>query len=484
MNRLFNKQRESYSMKHLKILYLEDTPTDVELVKRELTKSKIDFEMQAVKSKEEYINSLNEFLPDVVLSDHSLPNLNSLEALKLSKTNNHYTPVILITSTIPEEYAIEIMKAGASDYILKDRLQRLPSAILNAVETKQLEIEKQKYLDEVIESEALMKEIEYLANIGSWETNLIKGTSKWSDEIYNILGVKPAELQPSFENYFNFLHSDDRIYVEKTIKNAIQNLNALELNYRITDKYNNEKHVWSEFIIERDEENKPVLVTGFIQDVSERKLSEQTLKDSESRFREFFENAPEAILIADAGNNVVIDFNKNALSLFKINRADLLEAKLSELSFDFRSFDNYDEIKTWDQISSIFEDADSSFECKCRDGSGDEIYCDVRFTLLPGSTNKLIRASFVDITKRKKIEFERDMMTSNLINRNKHLEEITNVVNNNLQTPASNIKKICTELKKLNLNSDSQNLLQELISSVNGLDDEIHNLNNLIKFDS
>ena len=296
--------------------------------------------------------------------------------------------------------------------------------------------------------------------------------------------MKPREIEPSFENFYNFIHSDDRIYVEKTIKNAIDNLNALELNYRISDKKNNVKYIWSEFIFDRDEDNKPVLITGFIQDVSERKLSEQILKDSESRFREFFDNAPEAILITDAGDNVIIDYNKNALALFKIGRTALLEAKLSELSFDFHSFDNLDEIKTWNQIVSILESADSSFECKCRDGSGDEIYCDVRFALLPGSTNKIIRTSFVDITKRKKIEFERDMMTSNLINRNKHIEEITNVVNNNLQTPASNIKKICAELKKLNLNSDSQNLLNKLIATVKGLDEEIHNLNTLIKFDS
>ncbi len=78
-------------------------------------------------------------------------------------------------------------------------------------------------------------------------------------------------------------------YIEKTIKNAIENLNAIELNYRIVDKNNNVKYIWSEFMIDRDEENKPILVTGFIQDVSERKKYEDSLKESELRFREFFE---------------------------------------------------------------------------------------------------------------------------------------------------------------------------------------------------
>ena len=74
-------------------------------------------------------------------------------------------------------------------------------------------------------------------------------------------------------------------------------MNAIELNYRIVDKKNNVKYIWSEFMIDRDEENKVEVVTGFIQDVSERRKYEDSIKESELRFREFFNNAPEAILI-------------------------------------------------------------------------------------------------------------------------------------------------------------------------------------------
>ncbi len=383
-------------MNKLKILYLEDLQTDVELVKRELIKNKIDFEMRVVEDRNDYIKSLSEYTPDIVLSDHSLPDLNSLDALKLSKKNNSFTPVILITSTIPEEHVIEIMKEGASDYILKDRLQRLPSAIINAIERKQLERERQKYLDEVIESEALMKEIEYLAHIGSWESNLKKGTTKWSDEIFLILGIKPGEIEPSFENYFNFLHSDDRLYVEKTIKNAIENLNALELNYRISDKNNNVKYIWSEFMIDRDEDNKPFMVTGFIQDVSERKQYEDSLKESELRYREFFENAPEAILIVNSDTSLINDCNKSAIKLFNYNRDELSKKKISDLDLSFIRAENNSKKKSFAEILSTVEGGDNSFTCIYKSEKGDTIHCEARFVKLFSSKEKLIRVSLFD----------------------------------------------------------------------------------------
>ncbi len=468
-------------MNNIKILYLEDLPTDVELVKRELTKNNIDYEIRVVENRNDFTKSLIEFTPDIVLSDHSLPDLNSLDALKLAKKNNSFIPVILITSTIPEEYAIEIMKEGASDYILKDRMQRLPAAILNAIETKRIERERQKYLDEVIESEALMKEIEYLANVGSWESNFKNGTTKWSDEIYLILGVKPGEFEASFENYFNFLYSDDRIIIEKTIKNAIENLNAIELNYKIVDKNNNEKFIWSEFMIDRDENNKPVLVTGFIQDVSERKQNEQSLKESELRFREFFEYAPEANLIINIDTELIIDFNRSALKLFKYNREDFLNINLEKLSSSFNHIGNDEEKKSWGEIAGTIESGDNHLECTCIDAKGDTIYCEVRFAKLNNSKGNLIRASFIDITKRKVAEFERDMITSNLIQRNKELEQLNDMISHKLCKPVSNIKDIIKKLKGLNINSGSKETLEKLFISVKNLDVVMLELNNLIK---
>ncbi|HWC53003.1 MAG TPA: response regulator, partial [Chitinophagaceae bacterium] len=128
----------------LKILHLEDLQDDAELIRREMVKAGINCEVHLVENKKEFIKELNRFMPDIILSDHSLAAFDSLEALSLVKQMGIEAPFILVTATVSEEYAVSIIREGAADYILKDRLQRLPSAVLNAIKKHRLELEKKK----------------------------------------------------------------------------------------------------------------------------------------------------------------------------------------------------------------------------------------------------------------------------------------------------------------------------------------------------
>lgn len=119
---------------HLKILHLEDVADDAELVARKLKKEGLPCEIRHVDSKHAFLDALDNFIPDIILSDHSLPSFDSHEALQLLKHTGKNIPFILVTATVSEEYAVSIIKEGADDYILKDRLQRLPSAIKAAME--------------------------------------------------------------------------------------------------------------------------------------------------------------------------------------------------------------------------------------------------------------------------------------------------------------------------------------------------------------
>ena len=129
----------------LKILIVEDSEEDLELVIRELTRSGIRFEFLVVDKKVDFENALTEFSPEIIISDHSLPQFSSSEALKISKAHSRHTgkaiPFILVTGSVSEEFAVQIIKSGADDYILKDRLKRLPSAIRNALEKWNVENE-------------------------------------------------------------------------------------------------------------------------------------------------------------------------------------------------------------------------------------------------------------------------------------------------------------------------------------------------------
>jgi diguanylate cyclase (GGDEF)-like protein/PAS domain S-box-containing protein len=136
-----------------KILILEDNPIDAELICRELRTAGIDFESICVSDKAGFIKAIGQFDPDLILSDFSLPQFNGLEALEILKERNIDKPFILCTGTIGEEMAVECMKKGASDYILKTSLKRLPSAVSNALEAAAARLGKSKALDSLRESE-------------------------------------------------------------------------------------------------------------------------------------------------------------------------------------------------------------------------------------------------------------------------------------------------------------------------------------------
>jgi PAS domain S-box-containing protein len=119
---------------NLRILIVEDLPSDAELIKREIKKNGIVFIDQVVETKEDFIKAIVEFKPEIILSDYSLPTFDGMQALFILKEMKHDIPFILVTGTINEETAVEVMKAGADDYILKGHITRIGAAIKAALE--------------------------------------------------------------------------------------------------------------------------------------------------------------------------------------------------------------------------------------------------------------------------------------------------------------------------------------------------------------
>ena len=126
-------------MEKIKILMLEDVKDDVDIIERVLHKGGISFVSLQVDTREEFIQGIKEFKPDVILSDHALPQFNSIEAHKICLEHKLFIPFILVTGTVSEEFAVTCLKLGVDDYVLKSNLSRLPAAILNALKQRRLE---------------------------------------------------------------------------------------------------------------------------------------------------------------------------------------------------------------------------------------------------------------------------------------------------------------------------------------------------------
>lgn len=120
--------------RELHILILEDVTTDAELIKDELREAGTVFTPSCVKDKVSYLKALDEFSPDIILSDYSLPSFDGLSALKFAGRKYPDVPFIFVSGALGEETAIELLKQGATDYVLKNRLSRLGPAVSRALQ--------------------------------------------------------------------------------------------------------------------------------------------------------------------------------------------------------------------------------------------------------------------------------------------------------------------------------------------------------------
>lgn len=144
--------------KQLKILILEDVEEDVGLICWALEKAGMKFEYKRVAKQHEFVDALRNYKPDVVLSDHSLPSFNSMEALRICRWIDLRAPFILVTGTVSEEFAVACLKQGADDYVLKSNLARLYSAIQNSLRQKELKRKQQATeLELRLQNEELVK---------------------------------------------------------------------------------------------------------------------------------------------------------------------------------------------------------------------------------------------------------------------------------------------------------------------------------------
>lgn len=210
---------EGKKTKALKVLLLEDVVTDAELMERELLKAQIPVTTRRVESRENFIYALQDFEPDIILSDFSMPQFTALEAVRLLHAAHQDTPFILVTGTQSEEVAVQCMKEGADDYILKTSLKRLPTAVLNAIEKREAEREKQRAIEALKQSEEHFRHlIENALDIISILN--LDGTFRYASPSVKVLGYRPEELVG--KNLLTLVAPDDAQEVRKIFHDVLE----------------------------------------------------------------------------------------------------------------------------------------------------------------------------------------------------------------------------------------------------------------------
>lgn len=130
--------------KSIRILILEDVPLDVELMEAELKREDIVFVSRRVEKEEEYRRELTEFQPDVILADHSLPQFDGISAMNIAQIISPQTPFIFVSGQMGEEFAVEMLKEGATDYVLKHNLSKLGHSVKRALNEAEEYFERER----------------------------------------------------------------------------------------------------------------------------------------------------------------------------------------------------------------------------------------------------------------------------------------------------------------------------------------------------
>jgi PAS domain S-box-containing protein len=284
----------------LKILFVEDVLTDAELIWREILRNKISFSKLLVDNKKDYQESLITFEPDLIISDYTLPRFNGMDALLLRNDKTPFIPFILITGSINEEVAVDCMKAGADDYILKDKLSRLGPAILNSIKKSNLAKEKREAELYLQRSELRLQKAQAIAHIGNWELDLSTKTMWGSDEALRIYGLDQDTHEIPYEIAKNIPFPIYRPILDETLDRLLKYNEPYDLEFKIKRQNDGAiRIVYSRAELVMEPEGEQVKVVGVIQDVTDHKQAEEALKQSELRFQQISEHSGEWIWEVD-----------------------------------------------------------------------------------------------------------------------------------------------------------------------------------------
>ncbi len=288
-------------MKHLKLLNIEDSESDSALLKMELERSGFLIESERVETAEGLREMLREREWDVIISDYSLPGFSGLDAFEILKQSGLDIPFVMISGTIGEETAVAAMKAGISDYLMKDNLGKIGPTIEREMADAAVRKARHEAERALAESEEDFRGLVEATTQYVWELdargNLAQFPQWWLD-----LTGQDFEVSRNY-GWAEFIHPDDREDVTSAYTNALEKQTQVFVTLRIRDKEGIYRYYAARGVPLRRPDGTFRKWICTLADISERMLALEAVKKSEAEFRELFENANDLIYTHDLEGN-------------------------------------------------------------------------------------------------------------------------------------------------------------------------------------
>jgi len=273
-----SEKKTAVAKTSIRVLIIEDNPADAELACHELRKAGFEIKADVVQTPEEFLEKLRSHPYDIVLADYRLPGWSGMDALEMVQKEGKEVPFILLSGTVGEETAVECIKKGATDYVLKDRLKRLPQVVGRALKEKAQQDEGRRAVEKLRLSE------EQFRLISENVADLIVVVDLEGRRVYNSPSYKEILGDPNTlrgTDSFNEIHPDDRDNVKRIFEETARTGVGQRAEYRFVLKDGSFRYIESQGSVIRNREGKPANILVVSRDVTERKKLEQQLLQSQ-----------------------------------------------------------------------------------------------------------------------------------------------------------------------------------------------------------
>ena len=377
--------------KPVRFLLIEDLSSDVELIKRELKKLEFETEVRVVQDKTALRRELAEFRPEVVLSDYMMPRFTGMEALKIVFKYDKDLPFIIVTGSMNELTAVECMKAGAWDYVIKEKLAKLTPAILSALKKKKIVEENKSTLKALKESEQRFRSLLESAPLAI-VVHLDQKIYFANDKAIELTGAKDLE-DIIGRDIMNFIHPDSvelvknrfaMAFAGETLETAEQkfvNIHGREIFVEITS-----------MLIDLDE--RPAFIS-IINDITEHK---QAL----ARYRALVEQSNDAIYLLYKNRFELI--NRRFSEIFGYSQDEC-----SQADFNFLKLvapESRTAMESRIKALEAGEELPLIYEFTAVSKSGKRILCEASISYIDYQGGRASQGIIRDITERRQAEEE------------------------------------------------------------------------------
>ncbi|MDQ2673462.1 MAG: PAS domain S-box protein, partial [Chloroflexota bacterium] len=273
----------------LRILILEDVPMDAELVEYELARARIPFTARRVDTRESFLDELQGFAPDLILSDFTLPGFDGMTALSLARARAPTVPFLIVTGSVNEETAVRCMKAGAADYLLKSNLARIGPAVEGALARVRSRTEKVLAQEALRRSEANLRAIfnnSLQAFVLIDPDGTIQALNSTAVEWSRRLLGRPLEEGGRIADFI----PDAAVAFRAALAGETRNAERC-----LRDQDGSERWFETTDAPVVDDDGRVIGVCFNARDVSSRKRAERALRESEARYRDLFDNASDLV---------------------------------------------------------------------------------------------------------------------------------------------------------------------------------------------